>query len=60
MPVRREPTKVVYARVPQSIRTALDNRLLRDHRTLSGLVSVILEDWLRERGELPLPEEVKA
>ena len=61
MPVRKEPTKVVFARVPVSVRTALDNRRLRDRRTISGLVTIILEDWLRERGELPLvadPQEL--
>lgn len=51
-----EPTTVLYARVPQSVREALDNRRRRDRRTISALVSIILEDWLRERGDLPVRE----
>ena len=49
-----EPTTVLYARVPQSVRKALDNRRHRDRRTISALVSIILEDWLKEHGELPV------
>lgn len=53
-----EETAVVYARVPRSVRNALEKRRIRDRRTISGLVTIILEDWLRERGELPLREPV--
>ena len=56
--VSREPTAVVFARVPQSVRKALDIRRHRERRTISALVGIILEDWLRERGELPLREPV--
>lgn len=54
-----EPTEVLYARVPQSVRRALLTRCQRERRTISALVSIILEDWLRERGELA-PREPQA
>ena len=55
-----EPTEVIYARVPASVRRGLLSRCQRERRTISALVSIIIEDWLRERGELPVREPVEA
>lgn len=52
-----EPTETIYVRVPQSVKRALDIRRKRERRSLAMLVSIALEDWLRERGELPVREE---
>ena len=49
-----EPTEIIYCRVPRSVKRALDERRKRERRSLAMVVSIALEDWLRERGELPV------
>ena len=56
----KEPTEIIYVRVPRSVKKALDARRERDRRSLAALVSIALEDWLRDRGELPVREKVTA
>ena len=55
----REPTETLYVRVPKRVKKALDKRGQRERRSLAVLVSIALEDWLRERGDL-LPEREEA
>lgn len=55
-----EPTQVIYVRIPKSVKVALDVRRKRDRRSLAALVSIALEDWLHDRGELPLREREEA
>ena len=55
-----EPTETIYVRIPRSVKIALDKRRKRERRSLAMVVSIALEDWLRERGELPLSERVTA
>ena len=57
--LRQEETTIIYVRVPRSVKLALDIRRRRERRSLAMLVSIALEDWLRERGELPLAEPEK-
>ena len=55
--MRDEPTETIYVRVPRTVKLALDIRRRRERRSLAMLVSIALEDWLRERGELPIRED---
>lgn len=45
----------ILATVAQGVETSAG----RNRQSVSQLVSLILEDWLRRRGELPLPEQEK-
>lgn len=54
----KEPTTVLYARIPKHVHEALMNRCARDRRTISGMVAIILEDWLWEHGAIAPREPV--
>jgi hypothetical protein len=49
---RSKPTSV---RLPPGVREAAEAAAAADGRSLSGLVSKVLADWLRERGYLSEP-----
>lgn len=46
--------------VPIPVKAGLRTVAGRQRQSMSQIVSVVLEDWLRRRGELPQPEEVTA
>jgi hypothetical protein len=46
--------------IPLTIRDGLRSVAGRQHQSVSQLVCIILEDWLRHRGELPLPDREEA
>lgn len=39
-------------RIPDEMKGALDRAAAADDRSVSALVTIILRDWLRERGHL--------
>ena len=43
--------------VPKPVKESLRGVALRQRQSMSQIVSVVLEDWLRERGSLPAREE---
>lgn len=43
-------------RIDPAVRSAAEQAAAADRRTLSALVQLALEDWLRARGFLPAPE----
>lgn len=44
-------------RVPDEMKEALDRAASADDRSVSSLVTIILRDWLKERGHLPRTSE---
>jgi len=51
-----EPTEVIYLRIAQSVKRALQERARRERRSLAAVTSIALEDWARDHGDLPIRE----
>jgi hypothetical protein len=45
-------TAALGFRIPQDMKDALERAAVADDRSVSSLVTIILRDWLRERGHL--------
>ena len=50
----------INARIPATLKAALENAARTDLRSVSSLVELILTQWLTERGFLNAPENRKA
>lgn len=46
-------TAALGFRIPEDMKQALERAAAADDRSVSSLVTIILRDWLRERGHLP-------
>jgi hypothetical protein len=46
-------TAALGFRIPQEMKDALERAAAADDRSVSSLVTIILRDWLIERGHLP-------
>ena len=48
---------VISIRVPAAIKDAIDAAARADRRTTANLVAIILEDWLKAKGQLPAEDQ---
>ena len=55
-----EGSTSVHAVVPVTVKAGLQGAAMKQRVSMSHLVTVILESWLRERGELPVREPQEA
>lgn len=46
-------TAALGFRIPQEMKEALERASKDDHRSVSSLATLILSDWLKEKGYLP-------
>lgn len=46
----------VLIRTDDATKAALDKAAADDHRSVSNLIEVVMDEWLRERGYLPEPK----
>jgi len=50
--------KVIYTRMPPEIAEAIQRRAEKERRSFASMLTVLVEDRLRELGELPEPAQV--
>lgn len=51
MDEQKEPTVAVSARIPESMHKALLRVCRSERRTLSQLIRIIFQDWLKDKAE---------